>query len=384
MILTPSGKCLVVDSRTPWIGRSSARTAGAIKASRPGPSGAALRRLLLAAVIPLVAAWAAIGWSAAAMAGDAIEQPSLELAAVRDPQLGAQVAIANYYGYFKEEGLSVTVRWTQSGADIITFMASGQQNLAAGSTFGQVVMGAQGLPVKTIAALADNAATQGLVLSPGVKLGSPRELEGRKLAQTQGTPPILILTKMAGLYGFDMRKVTLVNMNASEGVVAASKGDVDGLLSWEPNLSRLLGMGGSLYANGTTLYVTGTPQPQRLLYNNALLMASQSWIDGKPNTLRAVLRAIVKADQLLANDRLKALTALEQELRIDADAIRVMTENNIYGLALTDAVALGMSEMGEWALDNKRIQKPVKPEDLLAPKLLAEIDPRLVRLESKR
>ena len=63
MTLKPSNKCLVVDSLTPWIGRSSARTAGAIKAS-----GAALRRLLLAAVIPLVAAWAAIGWSAAAMA----------------------------------------------------------------------------------------------------------------------------------------------------------------------------------------------------------------------------------------------------------------------------------------------------------------------------
>jgi ABC-type nitrate/sulfonate/bicarbonate transport system substrate-binding protein len=379
MTLKPSGKCLVVDSRPPWLGRRSTGPAGAI-VSRA--RGAALRRLLLSVVIPLVAL-SAIGWSAAAMAADAIEQPSLELAAVRDPQLGAQVAIANHYGYFKDEGLNVTVRWTQSGADIMTFMASGQQNLAAGSTLGQVLMGAQGLPVKTIAALADNAATQGLMLSPGVKLGSPRELEGRKLAQTQGTPPILILTKMAGLYGFDMRKITLVNMNASEGVVAASKGEVDGFLSWEPNLSRLHSMGGTLYANGTTLYVTGAPQPQRLLYNNALLMASQDWIDSKPNTLKAVLRAIIKADQLLATDRPKALAALQEELRIDPEPIKVMTENNIYGLALTDAVALGMSEMSAWALENKRIQKSVKSEDLMAPKLLAEIDPRLVRLEAK-
>jgi hypothetical protein len=32
----------------------------------------------------------------------------------------------------------------------------------------------------------------------------------------------------------------------------------------------------------------------------------------------------------------------------------------------------------------KRIQKPVSPEDLMEPKFLAEIDPQLVRLESKR
>ena len=379
MTPNPSDKCRVVNNRTPWLGRTCAGPAGAT-ASRV--RGASLRRLPRSVVTPLIAL-AAIAWSAAAMAADVIEQSSLELAAVRDPQLGAQVAIANHYGYFKEEGLNVTVRWTQSGADIMTFMASGQQNLAAGSTLGQVLMGAQGLPVKTIAALADNAATQGLMLSPGVKLASPRELEGRKLAQTQGTPPILILSKMASLYDFDMRKITLVNMNASEGVVAASKGDVDGLLSWEPNLSRLHSMGGTLYANGTTVFVTGSPQSQRLLYNNALLMASQDWIDNKPNTLKAVLRAIIKADRLLATDRPKALAALQEELRIDPEPIKVMTENNIYGLALTNAVALGMSEMGTWALENKRIQKTIDPEALMAPKLLAEIDPQLVRLEAK-
>src|SRR6202043_796008 len=104
----------VVGSRPPWLGRRSTGPAVAI-VSRA--RGAALRRLLLSVVVPL-AGLGAIGWSAEAMAADAIEQSSLELAAVRAPQLGAQVAIANYYGYFKEEGLSVTVRWTQSGADI--------------------------------------------------------------------------------------------------------------------------------------------------------------------------------------------------------------------------------------------------------------------------
>jgi ABC-type nitrate/sulfonate/bicarbonate transport system substrate-binding protein len=189
---------------------------------------------------------------------------------------------------------------------------------------------------------------------------------------------------MAEIFGFDMSKIIFVNMNPSEGVVAASKGDVDGLLSWEPNLSRLVGMGGSLYATGTAVYVTGAPQPQRLIYNNALLMASQSFIDGKPNTLKALLRAILKADQLLAKDRPQALAALEQELRIDADAIRVMTQSNIYGLALTDEVALGMHQMSDWALQMKRTQKPVSPADLMEPKFLAEIDPQLVRLQSKR
>ena len=56
----------------------------------------------------------------------------------------------------------------------------GSAYLAAGSEFGQVLFVNQGIPVKTIAALADIAETQGFVLSPGVKLANPKELEGKK------------------------------------------------------------------------------------------------------------------------------------------------------------------------------------------------------------
>ena len=51
------------------------------------------------------------------------------------------------------------------------------------------------MPIKRIAALADTAEAQGFVLSPGVKLASPEELEGKKTAFTQGSPSPLLLAK---------------------------------------------------------------------------------------------------------------------------------------------------------------------------------------------
>jgi hypothetical protein len=89
----------------------------------------------------------------------------------------------------------------------------------------------------------------------------------------------------------------------------------------------------------------------------------------------------VTANKLLATDRPKALAALEKELRIDPQAIKVMTDANIYTLALTDAVGLGITGMSDWALESKRIQKAVKPADVMAPKLLAEVDPSLVTVK---
>ena len=311
-----------------------------------------------------------------------IEQKDVDISVVRDPQLGAQMAIANYYGYFKDEGLNVTIHWVQSGADIITVMAGGSVYLGAGSVFGQVMFSTKGLPVKTIAGLADIAETQGFALSPGIKLANPRELEGKKLAFTQGSPSPLLLAKMATMFNFDMSKVSLVNMNQSEGVVAASKGDVQGLLGWQPNLYRLTTMGGTLYATGTTLFVTDKPQrlpdDDRLQKNHSLLLASQSWIDSKPNTLRAVLKALLRANDLLAKDRPKALDAMEKELRVDRDALAVMAEANKYSLALDRNAAASLAFIGEWAVSINRAPRAATAEEAFAPELLRSLDPSLV------
>lgn len=325
--------------------------------------------------------------AAAATAAEMPEEPKIEIAAVRDPQLGAQVAIAEEFGYFKDEGLDATVHWTQSAADVITVMAGGSQYIGTGGVFTEVVFRGQDLPIKIIAALADIAETQGFALSPGVKLSSPRELEGKKLAFTQGNSQVLILAKLAKIYGFDTSKITLVNMNPSEGVVAASKGDVQGLLGWQPNLYRLVTLGGTMYATGTTLYVSGKPEPlpmsDRLQYNHAVLLAAQSWIDGKPNSLKAVIRALLKATDLLAADRPKALAAMQKQLRIDADAMKIMADANKYGMAIDDALAASLKFQSEWALQIKRIAKPVTPEEGVAPQLLKAIDPQLVSLTAR-
>jgi ABC-type nitrate/sulfonate/bicarbonate transport system substrate-binding protein len=326
--------------------------------------------LLLFATVPLQAR------------ADNLEQKDVEIAVVRDPQLGAQMAIADHYGYFKDEGLNVSIHWVQSGADIITVMAGGSVYLGAGSVFGQVLFATKGMPIKTIAALADISETQGFVLSPGVKLANPRELEGRKLAFTEGSPSPLLLAAMAKMFDFDMGKVKLVNMNQSEGVVASSKGDVDGLLGWQPNLYRLTTMGGTLYATGTTLYVAATPQrlpdDQRLQMNHSLLLAAQSWIDTKPNTLKAVLRALLRANDLLAKDRPKALDAMEKELRVDRDALTIMADANKYSLALDRNAAASLAFIGQWAVSINRAPRPATPEEAFAPELLRSLDPSLV------
>ncbi|GAC1341888.1 MAG: hypothetical protein NVSMB18_14900 [Acetobacteraceae bacterium] len=319
-----------------------------------------------------------------ARAAGALETRTVEIAGVRDPQLGAQLAIGDAYGYFRDEGLDINLHWNQSAADTLTTMASGVP-VGVGGIFSQVVFAGQKLPIKTITALADISETQGFVISPGIKLNSPKDLEGKKLAFTQGNSQVLLLAKLAKDFGFDTANVTLVNMQPSEGVVAAAKGDVQGLLGWQPNLYRLEKLGGTMYANGTTLYVTGKEQKlgydDWLQYNHSVLLASQDWIDHKPNTLQALLRALKKATDLLASDRPKALAAMKDKLKIDADALEVMATANKYKLGIDDRLAKSLAFQADWAMQIKRVTVPITPADAFAPGILAAVDPSLVSLK---
>jgi len=311
-----------------------------------------------------------------------LEQTDVAIVATRDTQVGAQLAIADALGYFKDEGLQVSPKWVQSGDDVVQLLGAGAVPMGCASTFGATLLAAQRIPVHAVQGLADMAGTQGFVLAPNVKLASPKELEGKKLAYTNGNPQILILAKLAKTYGFDMSKVTLVNMQPSEGVVAADKGDVAGLLSFEPFLYRLVALGGTKYATGRQSWVTGQQQDlgpdDRLLYLNAILMAQDNWIKDKPNTVKAVMRAFDRATEFINSNRPKSVEIIHQGIKIDPAAIDAIMNVNKYTSAITPDIGLSISYLSEWALSIKRIPIAVKPEDIINPTLLASMKPSLV------
>lgn len=345
-------------------GRSGSNCAGSMFA----------RRLIVGGLLFLIAAFGA----AEANAQAKLEQTDVAIVATRDTQVGVQLAIADALGYFKDEGLQVSPKWVQSGDDVVQLLGSAAVPMGCASTFGATLLAAQRIPIHAVQGLADMAGTQGFVLAPNVKLASPKELEGKKLAYTNGNPQILILAKLAKAYGFDLSKVTLVNMQPSEGLVAADKGEVAGLLSFEPFLYRLVAMGGSRYATGRLSWVTGQQKDDRLLYLNAVLMVQDSWSKEKPNTVKAVMRAFDRATKFLASDRQKSVEIIQQGIKIDPAAIATIMNVNSYSSALTPEIASSVSDLSDWALSIKRIPIAVKPGDVIDATLLSAVNPSLV------
>lgn len=313
------------------------------------------------------------------------ELTKFELLGVRDPQLGMQLALADYFKLFQAEGIDVTVRWQESSGDMLSIMGGGFP-IGVGNPLSQIILASRNIPVKILCAFADISGGQGLVLAPGFHPASPADLVGKRCAFTEGTNNPLILSHLAEKYHFDVKKIRMMNMEPSEGVVAASRGDVDMLLSWQPFLYRLQQLNGTLYVTGNTLYFTQPPtklsEREKLLYQHSTLIARQDWIKQYPRTTASLLRALINAENYFYAHKEESLAALESVLKVPAGALKVMVDNSVYKLSLSDALADTFRSTAQWALANKRISSLPDMSNAVAPGPLKGVAPARVQWSS--
>jgi ABC-type nitrate/sulfonate/bicarbonate transport system substrate-binding protein len=325
------------------------------------------------------------GLSASALpahAADAMEITSFEIGANRDPQLGAQVVIAVEKSFFKAEGLDLKIIWTQQSGDLQPLMAGGSINVATLGMHSIIPMRARRVPLRAVCALCEYSGTQGLVISPGKTLSGPADLVGKRIAVPNQAPHEMALVKLGKQYNFDAKKIILVRMEPSEAVVAAARGDVDGVLTFQPHLYKLLQLGGKLYFTGTTTYFEGAkvdlPLDDRLLYIHSTLAVNEKWATANPNTTAALVKALVRATNFLSEQPAESQKIMQDFFHVDAEALKQAMEQNRYGIAIDPALKKSVEFSNDWLMVNKQITSPIAEADTVLTGVLQKIDPKLV------
>ncbi|WP_454857808.1 ABC transporter substrate-binding protein [Rhizobium binxianense] len=320
--------------------------------------------------------------AAASRASGAVEQTTLTIGGNRDPQLGAQIAIAVKKGLFKDEGLDLSVTWTEAGGDLIPLLAGGAINVAGLGITSVAALSARGIKARAVCGLCDYSGSQALVLKPGLTLASPKDLAGLKFAAPPTDPHEMALNTLGKQYGFDSKQIKIVRMQPSEAVIATARGDVDGALTFQPHLYKLMQMGATPYFSGTSTWFDGKetvlPPEKHLIYVYSLMIANEEWLAKNPNTMLAIIRAVIKANDVIVSNRPEAEQILADFLHAEPEAIKQSMNQNIYGIALDDTLIRSFGFASDWLQDMGQITQPINPADVLEPKLLAQIDPKLV------
>ncbi len=254
------------------------------------------RRTLLIAASAATAGFAA----PALVRAQALEKPRLTIAVGGKNLLYyLPLTIAESQGYFKAEGLDVTVADFAGGSQALRAVVGGSADVVSGAFEHTLNMQAKGQPMRAFV-LQGRAPQIVLGINPKTLPGYKglADLKGRKIGVTApGSSTNVMANFVLAKAGIKPGEVSIVGVGAGNGAVAAMRaGQIDAISNLDPVITLLQRSGDLKIVSDTRIVaeadkVFGGPMPAGCLY------APLPFVEKHPATAQALANAIVRADK---------------------------------------------------------------------------------------
>jgi len=209
------------------------------------------------------------------------------------------LTIAEQRGYFKAEGLEVTIVDFAGGARALQAVVGGSADVVSGAFEHTVNMQFKGQPMRAFV-LQGRAPQIVLGVNPKTMpdFKTVADLKGKKVGVTApGSSTNVMLNFSLAKVGLKPSDVSVIGVGAGQGAVAAMRaGQIDAISNLDPVITLLQRSGDLKVVSDTRVVaeaerVFGGPMPAGCLY------APQAFIDKHPATVQALANAIVRADK---------------------------------------------------------------------------------------
>ena len=244
------------------------------------------------------------GLAAAALPGltfaQAVEKPKLTLAVGGKNLLYyLPLTIAEQLGYFKAEGLDVTIVDFAGGSRALQALIGGSADVVSGAFEHTINMQVKGQALRAF--VLQGAAPQ-IVLGINPKTmanyRTVADLKGKKIGvSAPGSSTNVMVNFVLAKAGLKPTDVSIIGVGTGSGAVAAMRtAQIDAMSNLDPVITLLQRSGDLKIVSDTRVVaesekVFGGPMPAACMY------APQTFIDKYPNTVQALTNAIVRADK---------------------------------------------------------------------------------------
>ncbi len=243
-----------------------------------------------------------------------IEKPKLTLAVGGKNLLYyLPLTIAETQGYFKAEGLDVTIADFAGGSQALRAVVGGSADVVSGAFEHTLNMQTKGQQLRAFV-LQGRAPQIVLGINPKTmpNYKTLADLKGRKIGVTApGSSTNVMANFVLAKAGIKPSEVSIIGVGAGNGAVAAMRsGQIDAISNLDPVITLLQRSGDLKIISDTRIVaeadrVFGGPMPAACLY------APQDFITKNPATAQALANAIVRADKWIqhagAGDIIKAV-----------------------------------------------------------------------------
>jgi NitT/TauT family transport system substrate-binding protein len=212
------------------------------------------------------------------------------------------LTVAERKGYFKDEGLEVEIPDFAGGARALQALVGGSADMVSGAYEHTINMAAKKQPIKAVV-LQMKYSSMALAMSKerAAKYKGARDLKGWKIGVTApGSSTNMFVNNLLAKDGLKPTDVSIVGVGTGAGAVAAmEKGELDGLVNLDPVLTQLEATGKfAIFAD------TRTEKGMKDVYGGdymaSVIYITDEFIKKNPNTVQAVVNAMVRADKWVA------------------------------------------------------------------------------------
>ena len=248
----------------------------------------------------LSAAASALLAAPAVLRAQAVEKPKVTIAVGGKNLLYyLPLTIAEQLGYFKAEGLDVTIVDFAGGARALQAVVGGSADVVSGAFEHTVNMQHKGQRLRAFV-LQGRAPQIVLGVNPKTMPGykTVADLKGKKIGVTApGSSTNVMVNFILAKAGLKPSDVAIIGVGAAQGAVAAMRsGQIDAMSNLDPVITLLQRSGDLKVISDTRIVaeaekVFGGPMPAGCLYT------PQTFIDKNPHTIQALTNAMVRANR---------------------------------------------------------------------------------------
>ncbi|MBI1999407.1 MAG: ABC transporter substrate-binding protein [Parcubacteria group bacterium] len=299
----------------------------------------ALLILLLISVSALLAVSAAyMAWAPEAATDKTPPLDEVTVAVLPVPNDGL-FFVAYAKNFFAEEGLAVTVRWFESGQEVIQALYKDKAAFAFSGNSPILHAVAQGREVRIVSTVFDSYNVLLVVARKDRGIMSPKDLSGKRIGVTLGSNGEFVLDTFLLYHDVASERVELINIAPNRMVDALADGAVDAIVSWEPY---------TIFAEQKlreNALVFGTKDIHRSFFQ---LVADAEYIRSHADTVERFVRALARAEQFIRENPKEAWEIVSDMSKIDNAFLAERYARYTFSLNLSQPMLIDLERHARW------------------------------------
>lgn len=285
----------------------------------------------------------------------------------------ALMYIAFAKGYFAEEGLDASPQPHAFGKVALEAVIGGKADLATVGDTPIVFAVMNGKKITTLAVIQTSNRNEAIVARRDRGVGKPADLKGKKIGVTLGTTGDFFAYSFLLFHGINGKQVKRIDMRPDEMAGALGAGSVDAVSTWNPTLKKVqkeLGRNGVIFF-GENLYT-----------ETFCLAAMQEFVKKNPDSIKKVLRALVKAETFVQQHPEESRRLVADFLKTDKAVLDETWDIFTFKVALDQALLVDFEDQTRWAIKDRLVARTDMPNylDFIYVDGLQSVKPEAVRI----